>query len=70
MTVHGSENLLLRNKRPASKPWEKRRVSDRITAMSRLNLISFGRYMDKYNSGELKGTFEAKSDVCDTVKGQ
>jgi hypothetical protein len=55
VTVYGSENLLLRNKGPVSKLWEKGRVSDRITAMSRLNLISFGRYMDKYNYGELKG---------------
>ena len=61
MTVHSTENLLLRNKRPVSKPWEKERGSDRITAMSRLNLVSFGRYMDKCNSGEIKGSFEAKA---------
>jgi hypothetical protein len=61
VTVNSRENLLLRNKRPVSKPWEKGRVSDRITAMSRFNLISFGRYMDKYNSEEIKGLFEAKA---------
>jgi hypothetical protein len=60
VAVHGTGNLLLRNKRAVSKPWEKGRVSDRITEMSRLNLIFFGRCMDKYNSGGLKGSFEAK----------
>jgi hypothetical protein len=64
VTVHGSEHLLLPNKRPVSKPWEKGRVSERITAISRFNLISFGR------TRELKGSYEAKNDVCNTVKGQ
>jgi hypothetical protein len=68
VAIHGSGNLLLRNKRPVSKPWEKGRVSERITEMSRLNLISFGSYIEKYNSGELKSLGEAHNDVCDTVK--
>jgi hypothetical protein len=47
---------------------EERKVCERITEMSRLNLISFGRYIEKYNSGELKSSGEANNDVWDAGK--